>query len=213
MPFRMGRDEAEVLLVTSRETKRWILPKGNPERKKKSYEVAAAEAFEEAGLKGKASEKPFYTFDSVKRMKSGKMVPCRVRVFSLAVKKEYARWPEKDERERAWMSFAEAANNAGEAGLVLLFLELAADPDLALEKIKPHLTAGKPKSKGKKPPKGKPKLKVKAKAKAKAKPKLKVKAKTKPKLKVKAKLKVKSKLKPKSKTKTKAKTKAKKGAA
>ncbi|MBF0267133.1 MAG: NUDIX domain-containing protein [Alphaproteobacteria bacterium] len=206
MPFRMGRDEAEVLLVTSRETKRWILPKGNPERKKKSYEVAAAEAFEEAGLKGKASEKPFYTFDSVKRMKSGKMVPCRVRVFSLAVKKEYARWPEKDERERAWMSFAEAANNAGEAGLVLLFLELAADPDLALEKIKPKLKAkakAKPKLKAK--AKAKPKLKAKAKAKpklkakAKAKPKLKAKAKTKPKLK--AKLKVKSKQKPKTKTK------------
>ncbi len=196
MPFRMGRDEAEVLLVTSRETKRWILPKGNPERKKKSYEVAAAEAFEEAGLKGKASEKPFYTFDSVKRMKSGKMVPCRVRVFSLAVKKEYARWPEKDERERAWMSFAEAANNAGEAGLVLLFLELAADPDLALEKIKPKLKA---KAKAKPKLKAKAKAKPKLKAKAKAKPKQKAKAKTKPKLK--AKLKAKSKQKPKTKTK------------
>ncbi|MDK9720328.1 MAG: NUDIX domain-containing protein [Rhodospirillales bacterium] len=202
MPFRQGQGEPEVMLVTSRETKRWILPKGNPKKNTKSYMVAAEEAFEEAGLKGRASQKPFYTFDSIKRLKSGKQVPCRVRVFSLAVKKQAERWPEKGERERAWMSFAEAAHNAGEAGLVLLFLELAADPEGALARLKPLGLAAKGKSK--------PKSKAKAKGKLKPKDPLK-------KIKAKAKTKKKPKpapsAKPKAKAKAKPKTKTKNGAA
>lgn len=209
MPFRQGQGEPEVMLVTSRETRRWILPKGNPKKNTKSYMVAAEEAFEEAGLKGRASQKPFYTFDSIKRLKSGKQVPCRVRVFSLAVKKQAERWPEKGERERAWMSFAEAAHNAGEAGLVLLFLELAADPEMALARLKPHGLTAKRKSKSK------PKSKVKGKLKPKD-PSKKIKAKTKKKPKpasaIKPKPKSKSKAKAKPKSKTKTKTKTKKGA-
>lgn len=220
LPFRQGEGEPEVLMVTSRETKRWILPKGNPKKNTKSYMVAAEEAFEEAGLKGTASQKPFYTFDSIKRLKSGKQVPCRVRVFSLAVKKQAERWPEKGERERAWMSFAEAAHNAGEAGLVLLFLELAADPDLASARLKPHGSSAKGKSKAKtklKPKNLLKKVKVKAKAKKKPKAALSVKPKGKAKLKTKTKTKAKPKLKgkaekggkPKAKSRTKAKAKAK----
>jgi 8-oxo-dGTP pyrophosphatase MutT (NUDIX family) len=218
----MGRDEPEVLLVTSRETKRWILPKGNPKKHKKSYEVAAEEAFEEAGLKGKASQKPFYTFDSYKRLGPGKMVPCRVRVFSLAVKREHVNWPEKGERERAWMTFAEAAHNAGEAGLVLLFLDLAADPDLALLKIVPSAAGKKKKSKAKekvkvkvkrklkpakKPKKAakKPAKKPKGKASKPAIEKSKAKKKKKPAIKAASKAATKSKPKQKSKNKTKAK--------
>lgn len=208
MPFRQGQGEPEVMLVTSRETKRWILPKGNPKKNTKSYMVAAEEAFEEAGLKGRASQKPFYTFDSIKRLKSGKQVPCRVRVFSLAVKKQTERWPEKGERERAWMSFAEAAHNAGEAGLVLLFLELAADPEMALARLKPHGLSAKDKSKPKSKAKGKlkPKNPLK-KVKTKAKTKTKKKPKPAPAIKPKAKSKAKSKAKAKPKTKTKTKTK------
>ncbi|MBF0356606.1 MAG: NUDIX hydrolase [Alphaproteobacteria bacterium] len=201
LPYRLVGGEPEVLLITSRETKRWILPKGNPKKHKKSFMVAAEEAFEEAGVKGKASEKPFYTFDSVKRLKSGREVPCRVRVFTLAVKKELAAWPEKNQRERAWMSFAEAAHNSGESGLVTLFLDLAADPDLALEKIKPLKAHPKTKAKAKAKPKLKLKLKAKGKSKTETKPK--------PRLKLKAGAKAKTKPKPKAKQKAKAKTKSK----
>lgn len=206
MPFRQGQGEPEVMLVTSRETKRWILPKGNPKKNTKSYMVAAEEAFEEAGLKGRASQKPFYTFDSIKRLKSGKQVPCRVRVFSLAVKKQAERWPEKGERERAWMSFAEAAHNAGEAGLVLLFLELAADPEGALARLKPLGLAAKGKSKSKPKSKAKGKLTPKdppktSKAKTKTKKKPKKKPKSAPAIKPEPKSKTKAK--PKTKTKTK----------
>ncbi len=208
LPYRLEGGEPEVLLITSRETKRWILPKGNPKKHKKSFMVAAEEAFEEAGVKGKISEKPFYTFDSVKRLKSGREVPCRVRVFTLAMKKELAAWPEKNQRERAWMSFAEAAHNSGESGLVTLFLDLAADPDLALEKIKP--LKAHPKTKTKAKTKAKPKLKLKLKAKAKGKAKTETKAK--PRLKLKAGAKTKTKPKPKAKQKAKAKSKSKKGA-
>lgn len=189
LPFRLVDDEPEVMLVTSRETKRWILPKGNPKKNVPSYLVAAEEAFEEAGLKGKPGETPFFTFDSSKRMKSGKQVSCRVRVFALKVTKEYASWPEKGQRERAWMSFAEAAHNVGEAGLVLLFLELAADPALALARISPVAAKDKGQIKAKEKDKDKSKSKVtnKPSADKKAlKSKIKVKDKAQPKAKAKA---------------------------
>lgn len=191
LPFRLVDDEPEVMLVTSRETKRWILPKGNPKKNVPSYLVAAEEAFEEAGLKGKPGETPFFTFDSSKRMKSGKQVSCRVRVFALKVTKEYASWPEKGQRERAWMSFAEAAHNVGEAGLVLLFLELAADPALALARISPVAAKDKGQIKAKEKDKDKDKSKSKVTNKPSAdkkalKSKIKVKDKAQPKAKAKA---------------------------
>src|SRR5262249_33662947 len=46
------KDRAEFMLVTSRETRRWIIPKGWPKRGKSPYRSAAREAFEEAGVIG-----------------------------------------------------------------------------------------------------------------------------------------------------------------
>lgn len=112
-----------VLLVTSRETKRWILPKGQPERKLSPHQVAEQEAYEEAGLIGTVFKTAFATFDSFKRLKSGKELPCQVRVYLLEVSHELGAWPEQHERERRWMTPGEAALKVGEPGLVRVLLD------------------------------------------------------------------------------------------
>src|ERR1700755_1994635 len=57
LPFQIAPDGLRVLLLTSRETRRWIIPKGWPIRGMKPREVAAREAFEEAGLVGRVAGK------------------------------------------------------------------------------------------------------------------------------------------------------------
>ena len=52
LPFSPREGETMVMLVTSRETHRWILPKGWAEKRLTGPELAAKEAFEEAGLVG-----------------------------------------------------------------------------------------------------------------------------------------------------------------
>ncbi|MCR6630895.1 MAG: NUDIX hydrolase [Magnetospirillum sp.] len=123
LPYRIEDGHPLVLLVTSRETRRWILPKGQPERKLAAHQVAEAEAYEEAGLIGTVFKTPFAQFDSIKRLKNGREMPCVVRVYLLEVAHQLAAWPEKDERERRWMSPGEAALMVGEPGLVRVLLD------------------------------------------------------------------------------------------
>lgn len=123
LPYRVEDGHPMVMLVTSRETKRWILPKGQPERKLSPHQVAEAEAYEEAGLIGTVFKTPFAQFDSYKRLKSGRELPCLVRVYLLEVAHQLDAWPEKGQRERRWMSPGEAALLVTEAGLVRVLLD------------------------------------------------------------------------------------------
>jgi 8-oxo-dGTP pyrophosphatase MutT (NUDIX family) len=119
------------LLVTSRETSRWIIPKGNIGRGKTPLQAALIEAREEAGLKGAvASAVPlgFYTYS--KRLKGDRVRPATVEVYVLKVKQQSKKWPEKKERKLAWLPLAEAAHQVEEPGLVPLLrrlMELEAD--------------------------------------------------------------------------------------
>lgn len=126
LPFRIEDGHPLVLLVTSRETKRWILPKGKPEKKLKPHDVAAREAFEEAGLIGTAARDPFATFDSFKRMPDGREIPIKVRVYLFEVTEILDKWPEMKERERRWATPGEAALLASEPGLVGILLDFSA---------------------------------------------------------------------------------------
>ena len=126
LPFRRVEGEPQVLLVTSRETRRWILPKGRPEKKVPARDVAAQEGNEEAGLVGKISVKSIGSFPSTKRLRSGQEVPTRVRVYMLLVAKELDDWPEKSQRERRWVSPGEAVMLASEPGLTEFLLHFAA---------------------------------------------------------------------------------------
>jgi 8-oxo-dGTP pyrophosphatase MutT (NUDIX family) len=126
LAYRMEDGHPLVVLVTSRETKRWILPKGQPERRRDPCEVAAQEAYEEAGLVGAVSTKPFAIVPSYKRMKDGREVPSKLSIFLLQVDQVLDEWPEKHERERRWVAPGEAAMLVEEPGLVEALLEFGA---------------------------------------------------------------------------------------
>lgn len=115
-----------VLLITSRDTRRWVIPKGWAEKGVAPHEQAAREAFEEAGLRGEIAAKPIGRYRYLKRLHGGGTVPCRVDVFPLAVDHRLDDWPEKGQREAAWLTLGEAATMVDEQGLVALLLELAA---------------------------------------------------------------------------------------
>ena len=107
----------EVLLITSLNSKRWILPKGWPEPDLTPAENAAREAFEEAGVVGKISPQPIGSYHYLKERKDGGGMPCSVQVFALAVHKQVDDWPEKGERELTWLPLDQAITRVAEPGL------------------------------------------------------------------------------------------------
>jgi 8-oxo-dGTP pyrophosphatase MutT (NUDIX family) len=124
LPFRKPLGRVEILLITSRETKRWVIPKGWPMVGLKDWNAAKQEAFEEAGIVGSIGTKTIGHFDYVKRTKNGGEKYCRVDIYPLKVLEMKRNWPEKAERTRAWFSIEEAAEKVGEAGLKVVILGL-----------------------------------------------------------------------------------------
>jgi 8-oxo-dGTP pyrophosphatase MutT (NUDIX family) len=125
LPYRVSAAfGTEVLLVTSRETKRWIIPKGWPKKRKDPWDLAAREAIEEAGVVGKISSEPVGSYLYEKRLRNGKSVLCEVQVFPLKVKRQQKSWREKGQRECAWFPLAEAAKAVGEPVLGTLIRRL-----------------------------------------------------------------------------------------
>ena len=98
-----------VMLITSRETRRWVLPKGNPIRGLASHEAAAHEAFEEAGVSGIACPTPLGQYAYWKRRRNGQVKRATVALFPLAVTEQAEEWPEQDERETQWFDLPSAA--------------------------------------------------------------------------------------------------------
>ncbi len=124
LPYRWDGKAIQVMLVTSLQTRRWIIPKGWPEKNMAPHELAAREAFEEAGLVGTVSPEPFgsFTYEKAVRTRSQR---CSVDVFLLRVDRELDVWPERGRRERRWMAPAQAALIASDGGLVDLLLRFA----------------------------------------------------------------------------------------
>jgi len=118
LPWRIGLGNTrEVLLLTSRETNRWVIPKGWPMKGKKPAEVASQEAYEEAGLIGRiVGKKPLGSFHYAKRL-AKKTLLCQVRVFLFRVERQLDDWPEKTDRETRWFDATEAATLVDEGGL------------------------------------------------------------------------------------------------
>lgn len=111
--------------MTSRETGRWILPKGNIEPGSTPCASAEREAYEEAGIRGVANPTPlgFYTY--FKRLGSGELRAATVEVYLLRVTERLKKWPEKGERQLAWVSPKVAIETVGEAGIASLLQRLA----------------------------------------------------------------------------------------
>ena len=129
MPFRVGPDgQVEVLLITSRDTGRWIIPKGWPMIGRKAHRAAEREAFEEAGLKGRIAANPVGRYHYEKRLAQGLARPCKVRVYPLRVEVQHERWPERHQRTLRWFAPEEAARLVHEDELQRLLADFAAGP-------------------------------------------------------------------------------------
>ncbi len=126
LPVRVGEDgNFQVLLLTSRETKRWVVPKGWTMKGRKPWEAAAQEALEEAGVVGRPRKKPIGSYIYFKRREAHFDI-CRVDVYVLAFAKQLKTWREKGQREAKWFGLDEAAELVEEPGLVSLLQKLDA---------------------------------------------------------------------------------------
>jgi 8-oxo-dGTP pyrophosphatase MutT (NUDIX family) len=112
-------------LITSRETRRWVIPKGWPKKGRSPQYSAAREAFEEAGVLGAVAKRSIGSFSYEKRLKNGEVIVCDVRVFPLEVRRQSKRWPEKQERIVKWVSGSRAAEKVSEPTLGEIIRRLA----------------------------------------------------------------------------------------
>ena len=124
LPIVIGDDGiVRVHLLTSRETKRWVIPKGWPMKGLKPHEAAAQEAVEEAGLSGKIGKKPIGRYTYFKR-REAHFDACVVDVFLLRVEKQAKTWRERGQRQTKLFSLNEAIELVEETGLVAILKDL-----------------------------------------------------------------------------------------
>jgi 8-oxo-dGTP pyrophosphatase MutT (NUDIX family) len=113
-----------VVLITSRETRRWVLPKGWIEPRERPYRSAMREAFEEAGLQGEADRDPVGRYVYAKRLGRGLLAPTEVLVFAFRVTALLDHWPEQRERQRRLFTPHAAALAVEEPELAALLRDL-----------------------------------------------------------------------------------------
>lgn len=139
--WRKAEAGLDVLLITSRETGRWIIPKGWPIKGTSAAASAAREAWEEAGVEGKLSETCLGVFSYQKIMPQDQSISCTVAIYGLRVEKLSRRYPEQRQRRRKWFAAREAAGLVAEPELSALLLALNHDAQdagaVAAKKLKP----------------------------------------------------------------------------
>lgn len=118
--YRVVQGKIRILLITSRGTKRWIVPKGWPMDKKAPHEAALTEAAEEAGVIGRVSRDPIGHYTYYKLMDDGREIPCVGTLFPVHVRLLRAEYPEANERDRKWFSRKKAAKKVDEPELAEL---------------------------------------------------------------------------------------------
>ena len=122
--WRISRGAAQVLLVTSRDTGRWVIPKGGTMKDRSAWDAAALEAWEEAGATGEIRAEALGRYGYVKR-RARRSAPCAVEVFPLRVQRLAHLFPERFQRRRKWFSPEAAAREVAEADLGALILAFA----------------------------------------------------------------------------------------
>lgn len=113
-----------MLLVTSRDTRRWVIPKGWPCDDLGPVASAAREAWEEAGVQGEVDPRCLGVFGYDKGLTPATSVPCVVGVYGLRVQKLQRRFPERHERRRKWFTLDKAARRVAEPELRALILAM-----------------------------------------------------------------------------------------
>lgn len=124
LPIRNdAQGHLRVMLMTSRETKRLIVPKGWPMKGRKDHRAAAIEAMEEAGLVGRIHRKSLGSYVYWKRLKD-RFDLCRVKVFVLEVDRQLPVWREQEQRQMGWLLTDDAADLVDDPGLSRIIRKL-----------------------------------------------------------------------------------------
>jgi len=129
LPLRQSDSgDWRILMITSRDTGRWVLPKGWPMKGKNLRQAAEQEALEEAGVIGRISKNPMGVYHYLKRIEDGADIPCEVVLYPMRVTKLLRRWPERNERKRKWFSAKGAAKRVMEEDLKDLLVSIKQNP-------------------------------------------------------------------------------------
>ncbi len=126
LPYVDGPDGPLVLLVSSRETGRWVIPKGWPKSQLTAAELAALEAFEEAGVAGETGDSPIGSYRYIKKLHFWAWNRCEVDVYPMKVTQQFLKWPERKSRRQVWVAPERAARMVGERGLKRILVDLRA---------------------------------------------------------------------------------------
>ncbi|MCR9125521.1 MAG: NUDIX hydrolase [Rhodobacteraceae bacterium] len=115
--YRINGDKVQVLLVTSRRSKRWIVPKGWPGTGLTPARSAMREAWEEAGVEGRAWDMCLGLYSYTKVISPTQAMPCAVMVYPVHVRRLASDYPERNQRRRKWFSPRKASKRVGEPEL------------------------------------------------------------------------------------------------
>jgi 8-oxo-dGTP pyrophosphatase MutT (NUDIX family) len=123
--YRRKAGALQVLLITSRETRRWIIPKGWPVRGIDPHVAAEREAWEEAGVRSaRVGRLPLGSYHYRKYLSKGRDLPCRIQVYPVEVRKLARDFPERKERRRRWVRPGKAAKMVDEPELRRILRDL-----------------------------------------------------------------------------------------
>ncbi|MDG1351762.1 MAG: NUDIX hydrolase [Sulfitobacter sp.] len=120
--WRKKRGKVQILLVTSRRRKRWIVPKGWPMEGKTPAECALIEAWEEAGVQGVASDACIGVYSYARLREGEAIIPCLAMLYPVQVKTLKKKFPEVRDRRRKWVSRKKAAKMVGQRELQKLII-------------------------------------------------------------------------------------------
>ena len=123
LPYVEAERASLVLLITTRGTGRWTIPKGWPKPGLSDAALAAQEALEEAGVAGEVSRQSMSSFIYTKRLHLFSWVRCRVEVYLLEVDRQHFSWPEKTSRSFMWVEPSKAATLVRESQLASVLRE------------------------------------------------------------------------------------------
>jgi len=129
LPLRWdAKGTLRVLMVTSRGSGRWIMPKGWRIDADRPWETAEIEALEEAGAVGHVGTDPIGRYSYEKLLDDGSALACEVVVFPMLVDRLKRDWKERRERRRRWFKAKAAARRVDEPDLAALLRRLADKP-------------------------------------------------------------------------------------
>ncbi|HEY2707960.1 MAG TPA: NUDIX hydrolase [Caulobacteraceae bacterium] len=132
LAYRLEGRQVQILLITSRGTKRWVIPKGWPMTGLKPEEAAAVEAAEEAGIIGTVEHQPLGSYRYLKRLSAKQSTPVQVIVFPFHVEDRFETWKEQGQRVFEWFSYRKAAALVDEPSLKRLIRDFGAQRSSSL---------------------------------------------------------------------------------